>query len=40
MVSNMTQMMEATRVFQGCQQAFQVSDDTLDKLVTEVGTLK
>lgn len=39
-VTNMTQMMEATRAFQGCQQAFQVSDDALDKLVTQVGTLK
>jgi flagellar basal-body rod protein FlgG len=40
MVSNMTQMMEATRAFQGCQQAFQISDDTLDKLVTQVGSIK
>lgn len=37
---NMTDMMEATRTFQGCQQAFDVDDSTLNQLVTQVGSLK
>jgi len=39
-VGNMTDMMATERAFQGCQEAFQVSDDTFDKLVTQVGTMK
>lgn len=39
-VGNVTEMMEATRSFQGCQQAFEVTDQTLDKLVTQVGSAK
>lgn len=37
-IENMTQMMDSQRAFQGNQQAMQVSLQTLDKLVTEVGT--
>lgn len=39
-VGNVTEMMAATRSFQGCQQAFEVTDQTLDKLVTQVGSVK
>lgn len=39
-IKNMTGLMETTRSFQGCQQSFQVSLETLDKLVTQIGTLK
>lgn len=39
-VENMTGLMEASRSFQGCQQAFQVTLQTLDKLVTQIGSLK
>lgn len=39
-VDDMTGLMESTRSFQGCQQAFQVSLQTLDKLVTQIGSLK
>lgn len=39
-INNTVEMMAATRTFQGCQQAFQVSAQTLDKLVTQVGSLK
>lgn len=39
-IENMTGLMEATRSFQGCQQAFQVSDSMLDKLVTQIGNIK
>lgn len=38
-VGNMTGMMAATRSFQGCQQAFEISDDTYDKTV-QLGSLK
>lgn len=40
MVGDMTGMMAATRAFQSCQQAYQVSSDTLERLVSSVGTLK
>lgn len=39
-VGNVTEMMAATRSFQGSQQAFQVSDQALDKLVTQIGSVK
>lgn len=39
-VGNMTEMMESTRAFQGCQQAFQVSNDALEKTVTQIGSIK
>lgn len=37
-VSEMTKLLESTRAFQGCQQAFQVTNSTIDKLVNQVGT--
>lgn len=39
-ITNMTEMMSSTRVFQACQQAFEVSSSALDKLVTQVGSVK
>lgn len=39
-VGNVTEMMAATRSFQGSQQAFQVTDQALDKLVTQIGSIK
>jgi flagellar basal-body rod protein FlgG len=39
-VDEMTGMMQATRSFQSCQQAFQVNSDTLDRLINQVGSLK
>jgi len=39
-IDNMTNMIASNRSFQGCQQAFQVSYQTLDKLVNQVGTGK
>jgi len=39
-VGEMTGMMEATRTFQACQQAFQVNSDTLDKLISQIGSIK
>lgn len=39
-VTEMTGMMEATRTFQSCQQSFQVGDETLDKLISSVGSIR
>lgn len=39
-VNNIVEMMAATRAFQGCQKAYQIDSQALDKLVTQVGTLK
>lgn len=39
-VTDMTGLMEAGRAFQSCQQAYNTSTDTLDKLVTQVGSLR
>jgi flagellar basal-body rod protein FlgF len=39
-ITNMTEMMSSTRTFQACQQAFEVSGETLDKLISQVGSLK
>lgn len=39
-INEMTGMMQATRSFQSCQQAFQVGEDTLDKLINQVGSIK
>ena len=39
-VDEMTGLMAATRSFQASQQAFQVNDDTLDKLINQVGSIK
>lgn len=39
-VNEMTGMMASTRVFQSCQEAFQVSGEALDKLITQVGSIK
>jgi flagellar basal-body rod protein FlgF len=40
MVDNMTGMMSSTRNFQSCQQAFKISNETVDKLVNQVGSNK
>jgi len=39
-VSEMTGMMQSSRSFQACQQAFQVNSDTLDRLINQVGSMK
>jgi flagellar basal-body rod protein FlgF len=39
-IKNMTEMMAATRSFQGSQQAFQISSEALDKLVSSIGSIK
>lgn len=39
-IDNLTGLMASTRSFQGCQQAFQTSLQTMDKLVEEVGSVK
>jgi flagellar basal-body rod protein FlgF len=39
-VDEMSGMMQASRSFQSCQQAFQVNSDTLDKLINQVGSLR
>jgi flagellar basal-body rod protein FlgF len=39
-ISEMTGMMQATRSFQSCQQAFQTNEDSLDRLISQVGSLK
>ncbi|HEX2937547.1 MAG TPA: flagellar hook-basal body complex protein [Ruminiclostridium sp.] len=39
-INNTIDMMAATRTFQGCQQAYQISSQALDKLVTQVGSIK
>ena len=39
-VTDMTGLMEASRAFQSCQQAYNTGTDTLDKLVTQVGSLR
>lgn len=39
-IDNVTSLMESTRSFQGCQQAYQTSLQTMDRLVTEIGTIK
>lgn len=40
MIDNMTEMMASTRTFQSCQEAFKISNETVDKLVTQVGSNK
>lgn len=39
-VKNTVGMMAATRNFQGCQQAYETLAETLDKLVTQIGSIK
>lgn len=39
-VNDMTGLMESSRSFQSCQQAYNTATDTLDKLVTQVGSLR
>lgn len=39
-ITEMTGLMEASRSFQSCQQAYNTTTDTLDKLVTQVGSLR
>ncbi|MFT8887934.1 MAG: flagellar hook basal-body protein [Ethanoligenens sp.] len=39
-VNGMTGLIEASRSFQSCQQAYNTATDTLDKLVTQVGSLR
>ena len=39
-VDGMTGLMEASRAFQSCSQAYNTATDTLDKLVTQVGSLR
>lgn len=39
-VNGMTGLIEASRAFQSCQQAYNTATDTLDKLVTQVGSLR
>lgn len=39
-VTNIATMMDSQRAFQGSQQAMSVSLSTLDKLVTEIGSMK
>lgn len=38
-INDMTGLMEASRAFQSCQQAYNTATDTLDKLVTQVGSM-
>lgn len=40
LVTSMTQMMSATRSFQANQQAYKATEETLDKLVSQVGSLR
>lgn len=39
-VTGMTGLMQASRSFQSCQQAYNTNTETLDKLVTQVGSLR
>jgi flagellar basal-body rod protein FlgG len=39
-IENMTEMMSSTRTFQSCQQAYKISGEALEKLVTQVGAMK
>jgi flagellar basal-body rod protein FlgF len=39
-IDNITGLMASTRNFQGCQQAFKISNSALDRVVTEIGSLK